>query len=166
LRYAGVSLGHETDREAEHWLHALGLPPGVEACTHLVRTPYPQVAISFAMPDGVLAVPDMDQPDRSEVAEQAAAAHRERRSGRAVLFAGVETLTGTVTVADLLARSAIDRVTVLGAGPAEPSLEVVTRDFVRPQWTDGLLILVATPAPGGRLAPFEVPNPTPCCGTH
>jgi hypothetical protein len=75
-------------------------------------------------------------------------------------------LTGTVTVRDLLANSAIERVTVLGGGPAEPGQAVVTRDFVRPQWMDGVLTLVTTPAAGGRLAPFEVPNPTPCCADH
>jgi hypothetical protein len=26
--------------------------------------------------------------------------------------------------------------------------------------------LVAAPAPGGRIAPFEVPDPTPCCADH
>ncbi|GAA4713509.1 hypothetical protein [Phytohabitans rumicis] len=160
MRYTGICLGHETDREAEHWLHALGLPPGVEACTHLVRTPYPQVAISLALPDGY--EPDLPAAG-SEAADQVAAAHRERRSGRAVLFAGVEALTGTVTVADMLANSAIDRVIVLGGAPADPAREVVTRDFVRPQWMDGALTLITAPAPAGRLAPFEYPNPTPCC---
>jgi hypothetical protein len=81
-----------------------------------------------------------------------------------VLFAGVESLVGTVTVADLLAQSAIDRVTVLGGGAPDPATEIVTRDFVRPQWMDGALTLVVTAAPRGRLAPFEFPNPTPCCG--
>ncbi|MCW2918330.1 MAG: transposase, OrfB family protein [Actinomycetia bacterium] len=42
---------------------------------------------------------------------------------------------------------------------------VDTRDFVRPEWRDGVLTLVAMPAVTG-LAPFEVANPTPCCAEH
>ena len=82
-------------------------------------------------------------------------------------YPGVDALTGTVTVADLLAHSAIERVVVLGSAEAPaPDTLVDTRDFVRTQWMDGRLNLVAMPAPHGRIAPFEVPNPTPCCAAH
>jgi hypothetical protein len=47
-----------------------------------------------------------------------------------------------------------------------PATEILTRDFVRPQWLDGRLTLITTPAAGDRIAPFEVPNPTPCCADH
>ncbi|MFE9727753.1 hypothetical protein ACFYQ5_30350 [Streptomyces sp. NPDC005794] len=43
---------------------------------------------------------------------------------------------------------------------------MVTREFVRPQWRDGELVLAAMPAVGGTLVPFEVPDPTPCCADH
>jgi hypothetical protein len=43
---------------------------------------------------------------------------------------------------------------------------VRTRDHVRPEWRDGLLTLIATPTSNGVFAPFEVPNPTPCCADH
>jgi hypothetical protein len=71
-------------------------------------------------------------------------------------------------VADLLARSAIEAVRVIGGTATSPAPGTLldTRDFVRPQWIDGVLTLVATPAPAGHLAPFEVPNPTPCCAAH
>ncbi|MGN9910978.1 hypothetical protein ACTMTJ_25810 [Phytohabitans sp. LJ34] len=164
MRYVGLSLGHGANREAEHWLHSLGLPAGVEACTHLARTPYPHVVVSLALPDGVDAELPQTPDDLSKAAAEAAADHAARRGGRAFLFAGVEALTGTVTVADLLAKSAISRVRVLGGPDPDPATEVVTRDFVRPEWTEGELTLVTSPAPGGRLAPFEFPNPTPCCG--
>lgn len=164
MRHVGIGLGHGANREAEHWIHTLGLPAGVEACTHLARAPYPHVVVSLALPagfDGELpAVPD----DLRASADRAAADHAAGRGGRAFLFAGVEALTGTVTVADLLARSAISRVKVLGGAAPDPGTEIVTRDFVRPEWMEGELTLVATPAPRGRLAPFEFPNPTPCCG--
>lgn len=164
MRYVGTSLGHGADREAEHWIHTLGLPAGVEACTHLARAPYPHVVVSLALPDGADAdlPPTPDELSRS--AAGAAADHAARRGGRAFVFAGVEALTGTLTVADLLARSAITRVKVLGGPEPEPEREVLTRDFVRPQWMDGALTLMTSPAPRGRLAPFEFPNPTPCCG--
>ncbi|MDG9709293.1 hypothetical protein [Streptomyces sp. DH10] len=84
-----------------------------------------------------------------------------------MLYPGVTSLTGTLTVADVLARSAIDRVTVLGTpDPPGPGTPLTTRDHVRPQWQDGALVLTAMPAAGGTLVPFEVPDPTPCCADH
>ncbi|MFJ4845042.1 MULTISPECIES: hypothetical protein [unclassified Streptomyces] len=101
----------------------------------------------------------------SQAAEEAAA----RTGGRAVVFPGVEHLTGVITVADVLAHTPITGLMVLGS-PAderpEPGVEVLTRDHVRPEWQAGRLVLPLVPAVGGRLAPFEVPNPTPCCADH
>ncbi|MFD0817483.1 hypothetical protein ACFQ0D_03925, partial [Micromonospora zhanjiangensis] len=96
----------------------------------------------------------------------AAAHHAAGHAGRAVWFPGVRELTGVLPVATLLAVSAIDQVAVLGGPPAGPDTLLDTRDFVRPQYCDGRLVLTATPAPGGLIAPFEVPNPTPCCAAH
>lgn len=166
MRYLGISLGHGSDREAEHWLGTLDLPDGVAVCTHLTRTPYPHVAVSLALPDGVDAALPAAPSELDAAARAAAAAHAARRSGRAVLFRGMATLTGTVTVAEVLARTAIERVVVLGGRDAAPDELLDTRDFVRPQWMDGILTLVTMPAAGGRLVPFEVPDPTPCCGGH
>ncbi|GIJ66763.1 hypothetical protein [Virgisporangium ochraceum] len=171
--YIGLDAGHGTVAEAEHWLDdvlaatGLDLVDGVVACTHLVRTPWPHVAVSLAVPgpsvpDGLPGVPD----PLARAAEVARAAHASGRSGRASHFPGRDRLTGTRTVADLLAASAIEAVVVLGAPPPRPETPVQTRDFVRPQWTDGRLTLVTTPAADGHLAPFEVPNPTPCCAQH
>jgi hypothetical protein len=88
-----------------------------------------------------------------------------------VVYPGVDRLTGTVTVADLLDLTAIDRITVLGQpstnGPGpDPAVPVLTRDHVRPEWQDGQLTLALLPAAGGTLAPFEVPDPTACCADH
>jgi hypothetical protein len=165
----GLSLGHRTDREAEHWLREhvqpLGLP-GLVACTHLTQVPYPHVAISMAADTDRPPDLPLTEPGYRDAADRAAAEHTARRSGRAVLFPGAERLTGTLTVGELLAVSAIEQVVQLGGLPVDPEAPVETRDFVRPQWRDGLLTLVTTPAAGGRLAPFEVPNPTPCCADH
>lgn len=165
----GLSLGHRTDREAEHWLHEhvqpLGLP-GLVACTHLVQQPYPHVAVSVAAAVPVPPVLPVVAAQLRPAAQQAAAAHAQCRSGRAVLFGGIERLTGVMTVGQLLAASVIEQVTVLGGGTADDLSLVETRDFVRPQWYGGRLTLVTMPIAGGRLAPFEVPDPTPCCGEH
>jgi hypothetical protein len=172
----GLDLGHAEVREAEHWLHdlvrRLGLPAGeagLLACTHLVQAPYPHVAVSLAATRQLDAAALPQVPDDlAPAAAHAAGEHAARRSGRAVVFPGVRRLVGALTVEQVLAASAIERVTVLGAaepGPAPETL-VETRDFVRPQWLDGRLTLVTMPAAGGRVAPFEVPNPTPCCADH
>lgn len=168
----GLDLGHETVRDAERWLSensaVLGAPPrgaGLVACTHLVHGPHPRVAVSL---ERWAALPDpLPRSVDSAVETRIAAAHAGRRGGRAVIYPGAEALTGVLPLRDLLTLSAIERVRVLG-GDAEPigSTLVDTRDFVRPEWMSGVLTLVLTPAPAGMLAPFEVPNPTPCCADH
>lgn len=171
--YIGLDAGHGTVSEAEHWLDdvltATGLDAedGVVACTHLVRAPWPHVAVSIAVPGPTVpaGLPEVPEP-LARAAEQARAEHVAGRSGRASHFPGRERLKGTLTVADLVAVSAIDAVVVLGAPPPAPDTVVDTRDFIRPQWRDGRLTLVTTAAPDGRIAPFEVPNPTPCCADH
>jgi hypothetical protein len=161
----GLDLGHADVTEAEHWLRetAAGLGPCADlfACTHLVHGERPRVAlsVSVALTPAVAVDP--------EVAARVAVLHESRQGGRAVIYPGVAALTGTLPVADVLALSAIEEVRLLGGSPlphAETLLE--TRDFVRPQWQNGRLVLMAMPAPGGRIAPFEVPNPTPCCAFH
>jgi hypothetical protein len=186
----GVDAGTTTLREADHLIRdlttTLGLPPGTVACTHLIRTEGRRgTAVSFALPEvdesaeeiwhrltemeGVemgAALGDR-RHGPSEAAVLAAAEHTTRRSGRAVLYTGVERLTGTVTVAELL-ETAIDQLTVVGAPLAtpDPTTPVLTQDHVRPEWHEGRLVLALVPAVGNTLAPFEVPNPTPCCADH
>jgi len=104
-------------------------------------------------------------PELQASAERAAAAHRDRSSGRVVHFPGSETLTGTVLVADVLA-TLIDRVVALGGGHAAPDSPLVTRSFLRPRWDAGELVLHVQQAVGDTWVPFETPNPTPCCAVH
>ena len=184
----GVDAGTATLREADHLIRdlttTLALPPGTVACTHLIRTDARRgTAVSLALPGADsaeevwhrLTETDMGAAlnDRrhgpSEAAALAASEHTERRSGRAVLFPGAEHLTGTIPLADLLRLTAIDRVTVVGATSGEapaPTTPVHTQDHVRPEWRAGHLVLALVPAVGNTLAPFEVPNPTPCCADH
>jgi hypothetical protein len=175
MRHLGLDLAHESDRVAEHWLYdlvqRLGHPAGVVACTHLTYQPMPHVAVSLALPDtaatpaALAALPPVP-PVLRGAADRAAAQHAAGLGGRAVVFPGSDRLVGTLCVADVLAGSAVDRIVVLGGAPPRPDTLVETRDHVRPLWQDGLLTLVTTPAAGGRIAPFEVPNPTPCCADH
>jgi len=169
MRVLGLDSAAATVASAERWLSELlqqaGSPAGLIACTHLVRGPTPHVAVSVSVPDDV--EPGFLPVDTGEGATTAAAEHAGRIAGRAFLFPGVERLTGALTVAELLACSAIERVLVLGVtGEPQPGTLIDTRDFVRPQWMNGRLTLVCTPAARGRIAPFEVPNPTPCCANH
>ncbi|MEU8614086.1 hypothetical protein AB0C29_39475 [Actinoplanes sp. NPDC048791] len=83
-----------------------------------------------------------------------------------MLYPGVERLVGTLSVAEVLELSAIEKVEVLGGGAADPAALIDTGDFVRPQWQAGQLTLLTSPAAGGRLVPFETRYPTPCCAAH
>ncbi|NUR26368.1 MAG: hypothetical protein HOV97_07195 [Nonomuraea sp.] len=171
----GLDLGHATVTEAEHWLRetAAGLGPSgdVFACTHLIHGEGARVALSLSLPlpslDALPSLAALSSIDEA-VAARVAELHAAGLGGRAVRYPGADALVGTLTVGELLELSAIDAVRVIGAASPTPAAETLleTRDFVRPQWEDGRLVLVAMPAPGGRLMPFEVPNPTPCCAFH
>ncbi|WP_181802824.1 hypothetical protein [Streptomyces shenzhenensis] len=186
----GVDAGTATPREADHLIHELRdrltLPAGAFACTHLFRTgerrgttisltlPAVDAATVWqelltTLPAGtglVLGERSHGPAEAVGTARQAAAAPPS--TGRAVLYPGVERLTGTVTVADVLDRTAIEHLVVLGApaGELPGTARVWTQNHVRPEWRAGILTLTLVPAAGGLLAPFEVPNPTPCCADH
>ncbi|MFE5394379.1 hypothetical protein ACFQ9U_07390 [Streptomyces sp. NPDC056568] len=164
----GIDTRATTLREADHLLQALAaelaLPEDVFGCTHLVRDGRPRVVLSLAADaEPVLrTAQDRLTPQGYDVLDGAPDA-----VGRAVLFPGAAGLTGALTLAELLARTAIDEVTVLGTPDApSPDTLLVTREHVRPQWRDGRLVLTAMPAAGGTLVPFEDPDPTPCCADH
>ncbi|MCX4855882.1 hypothetical protein OG426_42350 [Streptomyces canus] len=163
-----VDAGLRDLRVADHLLHALAaelsLAKGAFGCTHLVRGDHPRVAVSLTLPSSPLLRTARERLTARgrEVSDGAPDA-----IGRAVIYPGVESLTGTLTITELLARSAIDRVEVLGdPGQPDPDTLLVTRSHVRPQWQDGALVLTAMPAAYGTLVPFEVPDPTPCCSDH
>ncbi|MEV6637071.1 hypothetical protein AB0M54_40680 [Actinoplanes sp. NPDC051470] len=122
---------------AEHWI-ATSDPVPATACTLLVYLPQPHVE--------VVTVP--------------------REGARAVRYPGVDELTGSMPLAQVVATSAIDHVEILGSGPADPSLILDTCDFVRPIWRNGELVLTVMPAADGHVVPFETRNPTPCCAAH
>ncbi|MGC0373911.1 hypothetical protein [Streptomyces sp. SAI-229] len=160
---AGIAELLDADRLLHRMAAGLDLPEDTFGCTHLVRDDRPRVAVSLSLPSRPL--PDTLRERLAGYGTVSPGLPDE--VGRAVLYPGVRALTGTTTVAELLAGSAIDRVTVLGTpGPPDPGTRLVTRDHVRPQWQRDELVLAATPALGGTLVPFEAPDPTPCCADH
>jgi hypothetical protein len=173
---AGADTGRRTLAEADADVAAVvrllveaGLPGAVVA-THLTRTGGPHVTLSLEVPGADparLLAQALPGADVGEAAAAGAQAHAARRSGRLVHFPGVEQLVGTLSVAALLERSAVERVHVLG-GTGEPGGDVLvrTREHVRPAYGAGRVVLAAEWAAGRVLVPFEVPVPTPCCADH
>lgn len=174
---------------------AATLPAGTLACTHLVRAAglgpgeVPHVSVSLDVPGGLdPAVVDVvgaafghrplvvrlladdgvrisdDAPAGG--ARVAASEALTGSAGRAVLFPGSGALTGSLTVGEVLARSAVGRVIDLTGAEVDPTTVLNTRDFVRPQRVGGLLELTVQPSRGGTVVPFEDPDPTPCCAVH
>ena len=172
--------------ETEHALLGLGqqvvLPADLVLCTHMVRDSAPHYAFSLAAADGTLLAQVQEhfadwpsalsrrQPSASSaLTEGLLVATTEalgRTGGRAVRFPGWDGIVGTPTIAQVLSTSAIDQLEVLGGQPADDADVLHSRDFVRPLWKHGRLVLPVLPSGPGAVAPFEVPNPTPCCGEH
>jgi hypothetical protein len=152
--------------EAEHGALAsaavLGRPV-VSACTHVAAGPdgVPRVVVTLEVAGRAPADAHVATP---ALAGQVAA-HADRTGGRAFRFPGWETLTGVVTVAELVARSAIDEVAVVGGPAPAGDARVDTQEFVRPLHRGGRLVLHLRPAAGGYV-PFEQPDPIPCCTDH
>ena len=162
----GLDLGHTTTVEAEHWLAHLSPVPGLVACTHFGAG---RVLITLDGFDPSRLPPGTGVADPEGPATKAVRQHTDGTGGRAVRYPGVESLVGSLRVGEVLAGTAIERVLVMGLPDrpeAAPDAILDTRSFVRPQWMDGRLTLLAMPTPDGHIAPFEVPNPTPCCADH
>jgi hypothetical protein len=186
----GVVLALDTPlttlAETEHALLGLGrrvdLPPAALLCTHMVRDSQPHYAFSLAVSDEAClthvqtyfaawdSAISHDRPSASsgysEGLRLATGEAFARSGGRSVRFPGWAGIVGSPTVAEVLATTAIDRLEVLGGAAANPADVLRSRDFVRPLWRHGELVLPVLPAGAGAVAPFEVPNPTPCCGEH
>lgn len=185
----GIDTGTRSLREADHLAHGLvdrlGLPAQAVLCTHVIRTGDAHVALSLWVPPGFDGLWNeltrfaesgtagvasgtcrSGRPDLSSAAAAAAVEHLSRNGGRAVVYPGSPALTGTVPVGEVLAYSAITRVTVIGGEPAADDDLLETRDHVRPEWHAGNLVLAVTSVHNGRLAPFEVPYPAPRRADH
>ncbi len=91
-------------------------------------------------------------------------ARRDQAGGRAILFPGQEHLRGVLSIRDVLERSAVAAIDSLGIA-VTPDTLVVTRDFVRPVYREGRLVLALRPR-ADAMGCFEQPDPTPCCAMH
>ncbi len=171
--------------ETEHALLGLSrrveLPADVYVCTHMVREPEPHYAFSLTLSGGPVDLLRTQFGDWHTAVSFGKASASSGYSvglsiataqalagsgGRCFRFPGQAGVVGSPTVAGILDSTPIARLEVLGGQPAALDDVVHTRDFVRPLWRGGDLVLPVLPAGPGAVAPFEVPNPTPCCGEH
>jgi hypothetical protein len=185
-----VDTGRTEPPELEHALRPLReaavLPAGTVVCSHILRgdgrgtgnryaltfafggEPGEEVAaaITAALPDrGHVLLADGGISPAGDGLAPVAKDALARCAGRAVLYPGIGLLTGDVPVRTVLRETAIDEIAVLD-GPLPEDGVLRTRDFVRPQWRAGRLVLAACTAEPGVVAPFEIPDPHHCCGSN
>lgn len=157
-----------TTREAEHAV--LGLTevrPDLTLATHfsgggvVVTSRRGAAGVHVHRPGGIPSTA-LDEEDAA-----LRALHRDQSGGRLFAFPGAAEVTGPMTVAALLAATAIDAVVVLGqVPPPAPDTVLDPQGFLRPHLEQGRVMLAARPAAGGILVPFEQATPTPCCAGH
>lgn len=185
--WLAVSTSATTFERLEHDLHEARVPleAALLACTHVVDRRGPRLAATLRMGQvSAEAIEALESEclDRQFSAVMSAASllrevgprdgclwartaielARAGREGRAIRFRGQSSLTGVRSVAEILARSEIQRVEGLGE-PVEPGSIVVTREHLRPIFANGELVLYVTPLTGGRFQPFESAAPYRCC---
>ncbi|WP_062205320.1 hypothetical protein [Streptomyces sp. NBRC 109706] len=175
--WIGLAAGHGSNAEADHRLHHLAAELPLPAATfgETVRVAPGRLGLRVGLPDepsADAALRRLADSDGLSVAWRdrrlGADPHRDdavaalRGGGRVVLFPGWSDIPPTLTIAELLATTAIDHVTALGGTPVAPTALLETRGHLRPQWHDGLLTLQLAPAHHGYL-PFDLPDPHPCC---
>ena len=135
----------------------------VEALAGLVPASGAVAATAPGLPDGISHGHDSTALTGAWVAVAAAAT---RTSGRLVHFPGEDVLTGRLTVAEVLAGSAVDEVVVVGGSPHTRTTVVDTFDFVRPRLEAGRVRLLVQPGADGVVVPFEREHPHRCCEDH
>ncbi len=181
----GLDAGSTSRDQIEHLIsRAMAqLSDPVMACTHIVQKPSPHWAASIRSAGASPAAAELSAAlDGAAVcvlagggcvaglaaghegAELAATELLAGRAGRAVVFEGHDRLPDVVAVDELPGLCAIDEIVGLAGTPVAGRL-LHTRGFVRPELVDGRLVLLVRPY-GDDLAPFEVPEPTPCCAAH
>ena len=191
---AGTQDRDSTEDALLAFVALLGAPVSL-ACTHVVTEPAPHWAFTLVLA-GTAGPADTTQAgpavlaaassisgasllvvheDGSTVSAggpawregaQAAAGQLLSGNGRVVLFPGQDELPGTVAVDDVTRLTPITQVIGIAGTPTAGRV-LHTRGYVRPQLVDGRLLLHVRPyLDDDGVAPFEVPQPTPCCATH
>jgi len=163
---------------------AVSLPEDVTVCTHMVRdsgVPHYGYSIAFSSAPTPRLLQELcnhfapwpydysDHPHAESLSLAltiVAAQAWSGDGGRAVHFPGWTRFRGELSIGEVLSDTMIDRVDALGGTSPQTSDVLHTRDFVRPLFRNGELVLPVMPAGPGGFAPFEVPNPTPCCAVH
>ncbi|MDT0266808.1 hypothetical protein RM844_10940 [Streptomyces sp. DSM 44915] len=181
--WLGLAAGHTSNAAADRLLHRLAteLPLPAEALGQSHRVGDGRLGLSLGLPDAdtagavarrlakaapeaALAAPGAaPRGPAAWAADAATALAAAPDGGRVVLFPGQADLPALLTVAELLSRTAIEAVRVLGGATAAPDALVETHDHLRPERRDDTLLLRLTPARTGFI-PFEIPDPHPCCG--
>ncbi|MGY1651036.1 hypothetical protein [Geodermatophilus sp. SYSU D01119] len=174
--------------EVEHRLLDLGRRVGAtEVATHVVRADgtghhagslrVPAVAglagavAAWAGPGGAVVLSGdgddavLGDPAHAAHAAGVARAHRARTSGRLVRFPGQDGLPDRFPLAELTARCAVEAVHLLGVAD-DPALVLRTRGHVRPEFRDGVLVLVVNAWDDREVCPFEPPVQRECCADH
>ena len=147
-----------------HVVLTVEFPPDADSVMPALRAAV--AAAGLAEPTLVLGDHTSGPAEHVPHARAAVTAHLARTSGRVVVAPGLADLPERLLVAELVDRTAVDRLEVLAGGAAGPDDVLVPRGFVRPRWSQGSLVLHVQPGAGGVLVPFEVPDPTPCCADH
>ncbi|MGX5653547.1 hypothetical protein ACWKWC_02080 [Geodermatophilus nigrescens] len=107
----------------------------------------------------------LGDPAHAGHAADVARAHRARTSGRLVRFPGQDGLPGRFPLAELTDRCAVEAVHLLGVAD-DPALVLRTRGHVRPEFRDGVLVLVVNAWDDREVCPFEPPVQRECCADH
>jgi hypothetical protein len=98
-------------------------------------------------------------------ARAAAAQHGGRSAGRLARYPGRSDIERRVTVAEVLAGSAVDAVEGLAGTTVDDVSELDLTDWARPTWRAGRVVLLVQPA-AGALVPFEARHQIACCADH
>jgi len=138
-------------------------PVGADAAAAVAAAFDAPVLQVLLLADDAVSVSTTDAPSAARLTVTEALT---RTGGRAVLFPGSTRLPGRVTVAEVLDRTAIDTIRGVGGVTVTGSDTIRTRDFLRPVYTHGRLVLEVQEAAGGVLVGFEDPSPTACCAAH
>jgi hypothetical protein len=104
---------------------------------------------------------------RELVADLSAACerHRDRTSGRLVMFRGSAALGELVSVETLVSSTVIERVDAFGL-PVEPGDSVLLKGYARPILVEGETVLHVTPLANGGFVTYEIADPHQCCDGH
>jgi len=153
-----VATGHEP--------HHVLTVSATQVAMHELQDVLHEVGAGFDVASILVGSDYAGPPELRAGLEAAITSHVDQTGGRVVVFPGDHLLVGTVDTHQVTSQSDVDRVVLVTGGEVADARPLVTRNFLRPLWHDGDLVLHVQEAIGGTLVPFETPSPTPCCADH